>query len=69
LARTTFPGYNPKKEYNIGFIVVPKFSIKMVDGFMNTILVKKSGIFVLSRIHPKKGLDLLLGLCGFTFQK
>jgi glycosyltransferase involved in cell wall biosynthesis len=64
LARTTFPGYKPKKEYNIGFgIVAPlKASSTIIDGFYEQFNISKEKPYLLflSRIHPKKGLDLLL---------
>jgi glycosyltransferase involved in cell wall biosynthesis len=57
LARTTFSGYNPKSEINIGYgIIDPLSNFKE-----NKDATPKSPYFLfLSRIHQKKGLDLLI---------
>jgi glycosyltransferase involved in cell wall biosynthesis len=64
LARTTFPNYKPKKELNIGYGVQPPPSSGSLNGSAE--FLKKFSlegvdyILFLSRIHKKKGTDLLI---------
>jgi glycosyltransferase involved in cell wall biosynthesis len=64
LAATTFKGYNPKKEINIGYgIQAPPIDIpEFKDAFFKLcpdVKGKEYWLF-LSRIHEKKGVDLLI---------
>lgn len=64
LANTTFSGYNPKSEINVGYgIEAPPFNIlKFSEAFINTCPAINGEFFLLflSRIDFKKGVDLLI---------
>ncbi len=64
LARKPFRPYNPKKEINVGYGIKnpPAYNSKMKAAFLKLCptLNEDSYILFLSRIHEKKGVDLLL---------
>ena len=64
LARESFRGYRPAREINVGYGVPepPAYSNEMTDAFCKLRPQSKNNSYLLfiSRIHPKKGVDLLL---------
>ena len=66
LARTTFKHYKPKSELNVGFGIpnIPSYTQEMKAAFMKlSHLTENEKYFLfLSRIHPKKGVDILINV-------
>lgn len=64
LARTTFPNYNPKREINVGYGVQtpPNYKPIMREAFAAKVPQwdGKPHFIYLSRVHSKKGVDLLI---------
>ena len=64
LARSTFGGYRPKREINIGYGIEdpPVFELRMREAFQSKCpeLGNNPHLLFLGRIHSKKGVDLLI---------
>lgn len=68
LARQTFKGYQPQKEINVGFGIpaVPAYTNAMKESFLaiSHLAQNEKYFLFLSRIHPKKGADILIDVYG-----
>ena len=64
LARKTFHNYYPKREINIGYGIAdpPRFTDEIMNSFYSKCpeIKGKNFILFLSRVHEKKGVDILI---------
>ncbi|TWR27580.1 glycosyltransferase [Mucilaginibacter pallidiroseus] len=73
LAGTSFSPYRPKKEINVGYGIInpPVKTLQMVNAFAKACpgLNGENYLLFLSRIHEKKGVDLLLQAYAAIFEQ
>ncbi|WP_234736939.1 glycosyltransferase [Tellurirhabdus bombi] len=73
LARTTFNPYHPKKEINVGYgVPEPKLCTPaLLEAFLNKLPVLRGQPYFLflSRLHDKKGVDLLINAYADVVEK
>lgn len=73
LARKTFTNYRPKKEINIGYGIQapPEYNIEQIKKFIKKCpeAAKSKYLLFLSRVHEKKGVDILIKAYDSLYQE